>query len=120
MKSFKRTDRVGDSVRVELADILRSRVKDPRIGFVTITRVSVSSDLQHGKVWVSILDDTVEGRKRSLEGLNGARSFIRTELARRMRLRYTPDIEFYEDEELENLLRHAQDLEGGGGTVKGA
>lgn len=122
MTEYKRTDRVSDAIRVELADILRTRVKDPRIGFVTITAVALSDDLRHARVHVSTLEDQPDARRRALEGLTRATPFIRGELGRRLKLRYTPEVKFVEDEALENLYRINELLdrdrrsgEGGGG-----
>lgn len=105
MTEYKRTDRVSDAIRVELAEILRTRVKDPRIGFVTITAVDLSDDLRHARVHVSTLDNAPAARRRVLEGLERATAFIRGELGRRLQLRYTPEVKFVEDAALENLYR---------------
>lgn len=93
---YKRTDRVGDLMRVEIADLLLRKVKDPRIGFVTVTGVRVSADLRHATVFVSLLD---EGRAvdETLEGLARAAGFIRSELGRRLRFKYTPELVFQHD-----------------------
>jgi len=93
---YKRTDRVGDLMRVEIADLLLRRVKDPRIGFITVTGVKVSSDLRHATVFVSLLG---EGRvvDETLKGLARASGFIRSELGRRLRFKYTPELVFQQD-----------------------
>ena len=93
---YKRTDRVGDLMRVEIADLLLRRVKDPRIGFITVTKVKVSSDLRHATVFVSVLD---EGRvvDEALKGLARAAGFIRSELGHRLRFKYTPELTFQHD-----------------------
>lgn len=92
----KRTDRVGDLMRIEIADLLLRKVKDPGIGFVTVTGVRVSPDLRHATVFVSLLD---EGRAvaETLAALERAAGFIRGELGRRLRLKYTPELTFTHD-----------------------
>jgi ribosome-binding factor A len=93
---FKRSERVNDLVRMEVAEILMRKVKDPRIEFVTVTGVDVSDDLQHAKVFVSVL----EGRdsKKILSALSKASGFVRTELGKRLKLRYTPELNFLPDD----------------------
>jgi len=94
MPDYKRSERVGDQVRMEIADILMTKVKDPRIGFVTVTAVDVSDDLRNARVFISVLgSDTA----RTFEGLKAARPFIRSELGRRLKLRFVPELDFRED-----------------------
>lgn len=93
---FKRADRVGDLMRGEIADLLLRRVKDPRIGFVTVTGVEVSPDLRHATVFVSTLDEGPQAVE-TLSGLNRAAGFMRAELGRRMRMKYTPELVFKQD-----------------------
>jgi ribosome-binding factor A len=88
----------------ELSDLLLREIRDPRIGFVTITDVEVSDDLRHARVYV-VTHETGEGRKRALEGLQSARSYLRAALGRRLRLRYIPELTFCIDETLERGLR---------------
>ena len=97
---FKRSDRVGDSIREELADILLKKTKDPRVGFVTITRVELSDDLKHAHVFISTLGTESE-RKATLKGLRSAAPFLRGELGRRLKMRYTPELLFIIDESIE-------------------
>lgn len=93
--TYKRADRVGDLMAQEIADILMRKIKDPRIGFVTVTGVEVSDDLRNAKVFVSVYG---EGRADSLKGLASAAPFIRSELSRRMRMRHVPELLFRFDE----------------------
>ena len=93
--SYKRAERVGDQIRMEVADILARRTKDPRVGFITVTGVDLSSDLRLAKVYVTTLQEGQEAH--ALEGLNSALGFIRAELGRRLALRYTPDLIFRQD-----------------------
>jgi ribosome-binding factor A len=95
--AFRRTDRVGDLMRSEIADLLLRRVKDPRIGFVTVTGVEVSPDLRHAAVFVSILDEGARAAE-TLDALDRAAGFLRAELGRRMRMKYTPELMFKQDD----------------------
>jgi ribosome-binding factor A len=87
--------------------LLLREIKDPRIGFVTITRVKISKDLRVVKVFFSVLGDQ-SVRADSLTGLNSAKGFVRRELGRRLRLRYVPDIVFSFDPSLEHMSRLAE------------
>jgi len=105
MADYKRSSRVGDQIRMEIAEILMTKVKDPRIGFVTVTAVEVSDDLRNARVFVSVLGSDVG---RTFEGLDAARPFIRSELGRRLKLRFVPELSFREDrtaEEAEKLTK---------------
>lgn len=92
MLPYKRSQRVGDLLREEIADIVIFKLKDPRIGFITITGVDVTDDIKNAKVYVSILKD--EDKETTLEILNTAKSFIRFELSKRLRMKFIPSIEF--------------------------
>jgi ribosome-binding factor A len=89
--TYKRSERVSDQMKQEIADILMRKIKDPRIGFVTVTDVEVSDDLRNAKVFVSVYGGDKEA---SLKGLKSASAFIRTELGRRMRMRFMPELLF--------------------------
>ena len=99
MLPYKRSQRVGDLLREEISDIVLHRLKDPRIGFVTITGVDVTDDLKIAKIYVSIFKD--EDKKTTLEILNSAKSFIRSELSKRLRMKSIPSIEFRLDASIE-------------------
>lgn len=109
---YKRTDRLNDQIKEEIADILMTKVKDPRIGFVTLTAVDISPDLRFAKVLVTILETKDPERNLTLEGLQKASSFIRSELGRRLHIRYTPQLSFQVDEKLEEVKRVLNLLEG--------
>lgn len=94
-----RANRVGEQMKKELGDIISRKIKDPRIGFVTVTDVSVSGDLQIAKVFISVLGDE-EQRQNTLKGLAKAKGFIRSEIGQRIRLRKTPEIQFEFDESI--------------------
>ncbi len=97
---FKRADKVGELIQEEISSLLLRRIKDPRIGFVTLTRVKVTDDLKAARVFYSVIGGEQE-KKSSREGLDSATGFIRRELGRRLRLRYTPELIFIFDDSLE-------------------
>jgi len=99
-----RVDRVAEQMKKELADIIRNEIKDPRVGFVTVTKVELSSDLKYARVFVSVLGRGESG-DQSLQALNKATGFIRSELGRRIRLRCTPEISFKPDQSIEHGIR---------------
>lgn len=99
MLPYKRSQRVGDLVREEIADIIMYRLKDPRIGFVTVTGADMSDDLKMARIFVSILKP--EDREQTLSILNDAKPFIRSALGKRLRMKFTPSIEFRLDTSIE-------------------
>jgi ribosome-binding factor A len=92
-----RVNRVGEQMKKELGDIISRKIKDPRVGFVTVTDVQVTGDLQQAKVYISVLGDEQQ-REDTLKGLAKAKGFIRTEIGQRIRLRKTPELIFEFDE----------------------
>ena len=92
-----RAERMALQIQRDVSDIIRSELKDPRIGFLTVTGVDISNDLTHAKIFVSILGNPAE-RQESLAVLERTKGFIRSELGRRVRLRLTPEIAFKLDE----------------------
>jgi len=92
----KRLDRVNQLIREEVSYLLQRELKDPRLGFVTVTEVDVSKDLRTAKVYVSVLGTEAEWRG-SLEALRSARGFIRNWLVPRLRLRTVPELTFHPD-----------------------
>ena len=94
-----RQDQLGEVIARELSDLVQSRMKDPRIGFASITDVEVSADLRHAKVFVSVLGEPEEQRA-TLTALSHASGFLRHELAQRLSIRYTPEIAFRLDESI--------------------
>ncbi len=99
--AHNRPDRVGDLIKEEIASmILHGEVKDPRVGFVTITGVSMSRDLKNARVYFSLIGSK-EDVENSSDGLNSACPFIRRALAKRLKLKYIPDVSFEFDTSLE-------------------
>lgn len=92
MLPYKRSKRVGDLLREQVAEIIQYKLKDPRMGFITVTGVDMTDDLKIAFVYISVLKE--EDKQISLEILNSAKSFIRTELGRRIRIKTIPTLEF--------------------------
>ena len=101
----RRTERMSDLVRAELSDLILREIKDPRIRLVSLTGVEVTSDLRRAVVRVSALGDETQ-RAEAVEALKHARGFLRTELARRLRTRATPELVF----ELDRGAEHSQKI----------
>ncbi|MBB6443885.1 30S ribosome-binding factor RbfA [Bacillus benzoevorans] len=95
-----RANRVGEQMKKELGEIIGRKIKDPRIGFVTVTDVQVTGDLQQATVYISVLGDEKQ-RENTLIGLAKAKGFIRSEIGQRIRLRKTPEIIFEFDESVD-------------------
>ena len=96
--TYKRAERVSDQMKQEIADILMRKIKDPRIGFVTVTEVEVADDLRNAKVFVSVYGSE---KAATLKGLESASPFIRSELGKRMRMKFIPELLFRYDDSVE-------------------
>jgi ribosome-binding factor A len=107
MHPYKRSERLGELILAEISDLIARDIKDPRIGFVTLTRVEVSDDLRFAKVFASILG-TEQEKVRTLQGLSSATGYIRRHLGRTLHLRYTPELTFLLDASLEHGAKIAQ------------
>ncbi len=101
-----RTERVGEAIRHTVAMFLTADLRDPRIGFVTVTGVRVSRDLTHAWISVSVMG-VPEERERSLTGLESAAGYLRAQLAHELRLRVVPELHF----ELDKGLAHAAEID---------
>ncbi len=99
MLPYKRSQRVSDLIREEIADIIMYKLKDPRMGFITVTGVDITEDLKIAKIYISILKE--EEKDVTLEILNSATRFIRAELAKRLRMKFIPSITFRIDKSIE-------------------
>ena len=104
MPHTHRQEKLGEMIAAELSDLLHTRLKDPRVGFSSITRVEVSGDLRHAKVFVSVMG-TPEEQVETMKGLRNASGFLRHELAERIVLRYMPDLIFKLDTSIEEGVR---------------
>ena len=99
MHPFKRSARVGDMVRQEVADILQNKIKHKTLGFVTVTGAKITDDLLSATVYVSVLNS--EDSKRTVDKLNSLGPFIKGELGKRLKMRYVPSLRFMIDESIE-------------------
>ena len=120
-----RIEKLQELIKQEMSKMLLTDLKDPRIGFVTVTDVEMTGDLREAKIYVSVMGGT-EQVKSSLEGLNSALGFVRREIGQRIRLRLTPEISFALDtsldygDHIQKLLlqvegdTHADNSKGGG------
>jgi len=98
--SNKRSEKVAALIKQEIGNMLLSELKDPDFGFITITKVNVSKDLQHARVFYSVYGDEA-GRKKTRQALARAKGHIRAEIGRRIKLRFVPEIEFVYDDSAE-------------------
>jgi ribosome-binding factor A len=110
-----RMRRVDEAMREVLSSAITSELKDPRVGFVTVTAVETSPDLRHARVFVSVLgDDPV--RRRSLEGLQSGHGYLQQRVARELRLKHTPTLEFVYDDTVDRSERITQLIKREGGS----
>lgn len=110
--SNMRAERVGEQMKQEIMDIVNNKVKDPRVGFLTITDVELTNDLSHAKVNLTVLGSNKE-IDNTFKALEKAKGFIKSELGSRMRLRIIPDLTFEYDKSIEygnKIERMIQDL----------
>jgi ribosome-binding factor A len=110
----QRTDRLDSQIRQELMDLLQREMKDPRLGFATITRVETARDVGHARVWVSVLGNEVE-RERTMSALRVATPWLRRKLVERLSLRHVPELTVREDDSIasgERVLQIIQELSG--------
>ncbi|KZY63191.1 ribosome-binding factor A [Oleiphilus sp. HI0081] len=118
-QDFKRTDRIADQMQRDLAELLRSSMKDPRVGMVTVNQVVVAKDLGFADVYVTLLtvddlDADAAEVKSTIKVLNGAAGFLRSELGRMIKLRTIPQLRFHFDasvkrgRQLDNLISQAR------------
>ena len=106
-KEFSRSQRVTEQIRRELAELIRLEVKDPRVGFITLTDVEITPDYAHAKVFFTSMTGE-EGLTEILAGLRRASGFLRRELGRRVRIHTTPELHFHYDSSVERGSRMSQ------------
>lgn len=99
-----RQERVNELLKQEISDIIRRHIKDPRLGFVTVTDAEVSKDLRHAKIYVSVLGDQQQ-KEESIEVLRHAAGFIRSEFGRRAFMKIIPELNFQIDTAVEHGAR---------------
>jgi ribosome-binding factor A len=105
-----RMRRVDEAVREVLSDAISQQVKDPRVGFVTVTAVETAPDLRRARVFVSVLGDAGV-RRRSMQGLQSAHGVLQRAVASELRLKHTPTLEFVYDDTSERGMRIAELIE---------
>ncbi len=103
----RRRERLSAQIVRELSDILQTEMRDPRLGFASITDAEVSKDLRHAQVYVSILG-TPEEQRETMELLHHATGFLRTKLAERLQIRHVPELQFKHDRGIERGTRVLQ------------
>ena len=96
----QRSDRVAALIREVVSDLIMTRLKDPRIGFASVVRVSVNRDLSQAKVYISVLG-TEEEKEKTMEGLKSAQGLKRSEVSKALGIRHAPEIEFILDDSIE-------------------
>ena len=99
-----RHERLADQIRIEVAEMIEGELKDPRIGFATVTHVDLSPDLRHARVLVSVMGDD-DSQRETLAGLASAAGYVRREIGQRLRLRRTPELLFALDRDAEQAER---------------
>lgn len=104
-----RSSRVAEAFREEIMDIIQTDLKDPRIGFVTVTHVEVSADIRHAVFFLTIMGDTKQ-REETVAGLEQAKGHIRNELGKRVRLKFLPEIDFKIDTTIDQSLKISEIL----------
>ena len=105
-----RMRRVDEAMREVLSGVITSELKDPRVGFVTVTSVDTAPDLRHARVYVSVLG-TDSVRRRSLDGLRSAHGFLQRRVADELHLKHTPTLDFVYDDTLDRAVRIGELLE---------
>jgi len=113
--SGRRQDRLAAEIHDEVARMVAADLKDPRLGFLTVTRVELTHDLRYARVFVGVLGSEAE-RQKSLDALKGASGFVRREIGRRLRLRFAPEIDFRYDRGLDAADQVAKLLDEVGGS----
>jgi len=112
--STGRMRRVDEAIRQVIGDAVTGELKDPRVGFVTVTDVRTSADLRHARVYVSVLGDD-EQRQATMAGLSSAHGFLQGKVASELHLKRTPNLELYYDDTTDRALRVDELIEEIGG-----
>lgn len=105
-KGFSRADRVADQIQRELAELIRKGLKDPRVGWVTITTVQVTRDYSHAKIFYTVMDEKT--RALTQEVLDHSAGYLRSELGRSLQIFTTPQLHFVYDESIERGMHMTQ------------
>lgn len=116
-----RPERLAEAIKKEVSDMIRDELKDPRIGFATITSVDVSGDMRYAKIFISVFGEP-EAQQKTIDALESARGFVRSELGRRIRLRYTPELSFKLDSSIQRgtrVIKLLDEVSGDGDNAEG-
>ncbi len=103
MMAKHRLEKVSRAIKQAASEIILYHLRDPRLGFVTVTRVETSRDLKYAKVHVSVMGESADAKK-TLQGLRHARGYIQVELSKRVPMRYVPEISFELDESVKKSI----------------
>ena len=104
MAEGRRMSRLGVQIQEEVSDIIHRKLKDPRLGFVSVTGARVTADLQFAHIYISVMG-SADDVSKNLDCLDKAARFIRTELAKRLRIKHIPELHFYHDDSSERGAR---------------
>ena len=104
-KSYSRLDRIADQIQRDLSDLIRREVKDPRLGMVTITAVEVTRELEHAKVFITVMQADAQAVEQNIKALNHAAGFLRRELGKRLHIRTNTALHFVYDESIDRGAR---------------
>ncbi len=107
---MSRIEKINQALKEEISNIIQNELKDPRLGFVTITQVEITQDLHCAKVSFSVLGEEAD-KKKVEEGLSSAAGFIRKLIGERVRMRFTPELSFRRDDSAEYSVRIYEQLE---------
>jgi ribosome-binding factor A len=99
---FKRSQRIQELILEEISKLVQSGLKDPRIGFTTVTKVEVTDNLKRAKIFISVMGSEKE-KAETLDGLNSAKGFIRNAMGKNLYLRYLPELEFRRDDNADHV-----------------
>jgi ribosome-binding factor A len=108
---FKRSQRIQELLHEEISKLVQNGLKDPRIGFTTITKVEVSDNLKHAKIFFSVMG-TEQEKNDTLDGLINAKGFIRNMLGKNLYLRYLPELDFRRDDNADHVEKISRILNG--------
>ncbi|WP_031514430.1 30S ribosome-binding factor RbfA [Desulfofalx alkaliphila] len=111
-----RTGRLAEEIKREVSSIIQMDMKDPRVGFVSITSVEVSGDLRHANIYISVMGNEQQGSD-TLKALKKAQGYIRSELGKRIKLRHTPELNFKLDDSISHgvkVMKLLQEVKGEG------
>jgi len=106
-REFSRASRIADQIQRDLSDVIRLELKDPRVGLVTITAVDLTRDLSHAKVYVTALGES-DAAEQAVAALQHAAGFLRSQLARTLKVRVLPQLQFVYDASVERGIRLSQ------------